>query len=132
MKEKGKNWIVSVAAKALEGVLFGSLSKIRRKYSAILEEAPETVTKLFYAYSLLILVVAITAIGAITLPVGIIVLIVELLSASVSRAVLAASILLILLGSLYMFGGATLLYMIGRSIHASVAKAARGFSHKSE
>ena len=132
MKDKGKNWIVSVAAKALEGVLFGSLSKIRRKYSAILDEAPEAVTKLFYVYSLLILVVAITAIGGITLPVGIIVLVVELLSSSVSRTVLAAGILLILLGSLYLFGGATVLYMIGRSIHSSVAKAAKGLSHKSE
>jgi hypothetical protein len=132
MKEKGKNWIVSVTAKALEGVLFGSLSKMRRKYSAFLDEAPEAVTKLFYVYSLLTLVVAVTAIGAVTLPVGVIVLLVELLSASVSKTVLSASILLILLGSLYLFGGATVLYMIGRSIHSSVSKATKSFSRKSE
>ena len=132
MKEKGKNWLATMAAKTLEGVFFGSLTKMRRKYSAMIDGAPEIAAKVFYVYSLLILVVAVTAIGAITLPVGIIVLIVELLSSSVSRTVLATSILLIALGSLYMFGGGTLLYMFGRVIRSSVKKSTDGFSRKGE
>ncbi|MCK5845476.1 MAG: hypothetical protein KAG97_12255 [Victivallales bacterium] len=132
MKEKGKSWIVDVAARTLEGVFFGSLSKVRRKYAAVLDGASGAATKLFYLHAGLVLLAAVTAIGAIVLPVGLIVLLVELLSSSVNREVLAVAILLIALGTTYLVGGAALIYMIGRFIHSQVERAAKGFTHKPE
>ena len=128
MKEKGKNWMISLVAKTLEGALFGGLSKIRRKYSAVLDETPAAATKLFYLHVGLIFVVVIAAMGAVTLPAGTILLVVELLSSSVNREVIAASILLMLLGAFFLFGGAFFIYLIGKGIHAFFTRKAKELS----
>ena len=128
MKEKGKNWIISLVAKTLEGALFGGLSKIQRKYSAVLDETPSAATKLFYLHAGLMFVVVVAAMGALALPAGTIFLVVELLSSSVNREVIAASILLMLLGACFLAGGAFAIYLIGKGIHSFFTRKAKELS----
>jgi uncharacterized membrane-anchored protein len=72
----------------------------------------------------------VTAIGFAIFPVGLIILLVDLLSTSFNRGVLAVGILLMVLGAIYFLGGASMIYMIGKRIHQMVADTTKNLSRK--
>ena len=127
IKNKFTSFAVSVGEKAVMSIF----SSAKRNIVETLESAPDNTAKLFYAYTLLIFIVVVTAMGAIVVPIGLITVLVTLFDKSVDKVQLIG-ILTAGVGILYMFGGIFLLKTVGGIIKSSVEKSTRRLVKKIE
>jgi hypothetical protein len=116
-----KNKVASFTASIFEKAFFAYFSDIKKNIVQFIESVPENVTKLYYAYAILIFLIALSVSGVVILTLGVVLIILTLADNSVNK-VLLSGILFTIAGLFYFIGTLSVLKLIGGLIHSSLEK----------
>ena len=105
----------------IEKSILGYFSKIRKGVIRFIDDFPDTATKLYYAYAILLFFVAISTVGILIITLGTVLIIIALADDSVNKFLLSG-ILLAVSGLFYFIASLSILKLIGSSIHSSLCK----------
>ncbi len=116
-----KSKIASFVSSMIEKSVLGYFSNIKKSIINIIESIPDNATKLYYAYAILIFLIALSVSGVIIITLGAVLIIIALADDSVDKFLLSG-ILFAVIGLLYFIGTLLLMKLIGGIIHTSLQK----------
>ena len=123
MSKNIKNKISSFIASIIEKSVLGYFSNIKKGVVGFIDNFPDTATKLYYIYAVLLLLITISAAGVTIVTIGVVLIIIALADDTVDKFLLSG-ILLTLTGFVYFIGTLFILKLIGNIFHVSLAKSA--------
>ncbi len=116
---KGK--ISSFISSLIEKSVLGYFSNIKKSIITFIESIPDNVTKLYYAYAILLFLVVLSVSGVIIITLGAVLITITLVDDSVNKLLLSG-ILFTVAGLFYFIGTLSLMKLIGGIIHSSLKK----------
>ena len=116
-----KNRVASFLSSVVERSVLGYFSNIKNGIIQFTESIPDNAAKLYYAYAILLFLIALSVSGILVITLGCVLIIIALADASVDKFILSG-ILLTVTGVLYFIGTILIIKLIGRIIHSSLKK----------
>ena len=116
-----KSKIASFATSIIEKSVLGYFSNIKKGINKFIESIPDNAAKLYYAYAILLFLIALSVSGIVIITLGTVLIIITLSDDSVNKLLLSG-ILFTVIGLLYFISTFLLLKLIGGIIHSSLKK----------
>ena len=116
-----KNRVASFLSSVVERSVLGYFSNIKNGIIQFIESIPDNAAKLYYAYAILLFLIALSVSGIIVITLGGVLVIIALADDSVDKFILSG-VLLIVTGVLYFIGTTLIIKFIGGILRSSLKK----------